>query len=71
MKVCLPIKDEKEFQIYNDINNTPNIIIFDTNTKNYIVKDTSKMILGNIIQYLIDNKVDRIIATVNTMHHHK
>ena len=71
MKVCIPIKDERTFQIYSDINNTPNIIIFDTSTRDYFIKDTSKMTLGNIIQYLIDNNIKRIISSVSTTHHHK
>lgn len=71
MKVCIPIKDENKFQIYSDINNTPNIIIFDTDTRDYSIKNTSQMVLGNIIQYLIDNNVDRIISTVNNINHHK
>ena len=71
MKICIPIKDEKSFLIYNDINNTPNIMIFDTNTKNFYVKNTSEMNLGEIIDYLIDNNVNRLISNVNIIHHHK
>ncbi|EPZ62335.1 hypothetical protein H477_5489 [[Clostridium] sordellii ATCC 9714] len=54
MKVCIPIYDERRFQLYQDINNAPNIIIFDTDNNEYIVKDTSKNTLGEIIQFLID-----------------
>ena len=71
MKICIPIKDEIQFQLYNDINNTPNIIIFDTGTRDYVIKDTSKMTLGNIIQYLIDNNINRIISSVSNINHNK
>lgn len=71
MKICIPIKDEKSFQVCNDINNTPNILIFDTNTKNFYVKNTSEMNLGRIVDYLLDNNISRLISNVSVIHHHK
>lgn len=71
MKVCIPIYDERRFQLYQDINNAPNIIIFDTDTNEYIVKDTSKNTLGEIIQFLIDKNISRVISNVKNDNHHK
>lgn len=71
MKVCIPVKDQNQYQLCNDINNAPNIIIFDTVTKDYTIKDTSQMNLGTMVQFLIDNNVTRLISSVNVIHHHK
>ena len=71
MKICIPIKDERSFQVCSDINNAPNIIIFDTSTNNFYVKNTSEMNLGSIIDYLIDNGINRLISNVSIIHHHK
>ena len=71
MKVCIPIKNQNNFQIFNDINNTPNIMIFDTTINNFYVKDTSKMNLGQIIDYLLENNVKRLISNVKISYHNK
>ena len=71
MKICIPIEDEQSFQVCNDINKTPNIMIFDTNTKSFYVKNTSEMNLGAIIDYLIDNDISRLISNVSVLYHHK
>ncbi len=71
MKVCIPIKDQNQYRLCDDINNAPNIIIFDTTNKDYIIKDTSQMNLGAIVQFLLDNNVNRLISNVSVIHHHK
>ncbi|GAA0715385.1 hypothetical protein GCM10008904_32180 [Paraclostridium ghonii] len=71
MKICIPIKDEMNFQVCSDINNAPNIIIFDTSTNDFYVKNISEMNLGRTIDYLIDNKINRLISNVSVIHHHK
>lgn len=71
MKVCIPIKDSMNYELPSDINNTPNIFIFDTQNNTHFVKNTSNMNLGQIIQYLMEEDVTGIISYINTPQHYK
>lgn len=71
MKVCIPIKDTIRYDVSDDLNNTKNIFIFDSERNTHFTIDTSSMNLGQIIEFLLSNNIKAIISPINIPQHYK
>jgi predicted Fe-Mo cluster-binding NifX family protein len=71
MKVCVPINNINILDINPDLSKALRLLVYDGQTGDQIIVNISYMNLGQRIQYMLDNNIMHLVASVNVEQHYK